>query len=219
MVNFLHPGKRGDIIYSLPTIKALGGGKLYLTTCLDVAPLLCELDYIHACLPYDGQKIDYDFRPFANDPNLPTLHLAQTHWHVFKPQSYLDLSTPWIKVDPNPIAEFVISKSTRWPGSGNWGVLEKYRKRIVYVGWKWEYEAFTHFDVPFYYVKNSLEFARIIQGAKLFAGNQSFGFSLAEAMKIPRMLDESIEWPNCTPQSSNGRIGFDDAFVEKYLGK
>jgi len=31
MNNFFHSGDTGDIIFSLPTIKAMGGGKLYIT--------------------------------------------------------------------------------------------------------------------------------------------------------------------------------------------
>lgn len=217
MANFLHPGKRGDIIYCLPTIKKLGGGRLYLSSCLDLAPLLCELDYIKACLPWEGEKIDYDFNPFADDTKIETKHLVQTHWNVFYPNSTLDISEPWMDVEPKEIAELIITKSTRWPGNADWNVLERYKKRAVYVGWEWEYRHFRHFNVAYHYVRNALEFAQVIRGAKLFAGNQSFGFSLAEAMKVPRILDESYEWPNCTPHSSNGRIGFDVEFIEKYM--
>lgn len=51
MNNFYHSGATGDVIYAMPTIKALGGGifnvnlpdELYNT----VKPLLESQDYIH----------------------------------------------------------------------------------------------------------------------------------------------------------------------------
>jgi hypothetical protein len=46
--------------------------------------------------------------------------------------------------------------------------------------------------------------ASMILGSKVFIGNQSFAYSLAEAMKHPRVLEVLLVDSNCMPQSSNG---------------
>lgn len=39
--------------------------------------------------------------------------------------------------------------------------------------------------------------AQRIQGAKLFVGNQSVGYAIAEALKVPAVLEIWRNWPNC----------------------
>ena len=46
--------------------------------------------------------------------------------------------------------------------------------------------------------------ARIIAGSKIFIGNQSTPFAIAEGMKHNRILETDITIPNCQPQSWNG---------------
>jgi hypothetical protein len=46
--------------------------------------------------------------------------------------------------------------------------------------------------------------ASVILGSKVFVGNQSFAFSLAEATKHPRILEVLLQDSNCMPQSENG---------------
>lgn len=92
MVNFTfkHSGDLGDIIYSLPTMKSLGGGVLYLDVgggvddeyCKDqlrmiggktkfnlnsfnfLKPLLLNQPYIEDVKIYNGEKIDFNLNKF-----------------------------------------------------------------------------------------------------------------------------------------------------------
>jgi len=51
MNSFYHGGATGDVIYSMPTIKALGGGIFYVSLpdglYNTILPLLESQDYIH----------------------------------------------------------------------------------------------------------------------------------------------------------------------------
>ena len=50
---------------------------------------------------------------------------------------------------------------------------------------------------------NFLSLASTIAGAKLFIGNQSFPYSLAEAIKVPRILESYYLSPNVIPEGEN----------------
>lgn len=81
-MTFKHGGDLGDLIYALPTIKALGGGDLFLDgtavhpnrggprvpltmeAAAPILPLLNEQPYIHSVQPWEGGKVDVDFTPF-----------------------------------------------------------------------------------------------------------------------------------------------------------
>ena len=77
--SFLHSGDLGDIIYSLPSIKKLGGGTLYLNPSANnlqnnypiktkltknsinlLRPLLLEQEYIYDVSIWNGNAIDYN---------------------------------------------------------------------------------------------------------------------------------------------------------------
>ena len=45
-------------------------------------------------------------------------------------------------------------------------------------------------DVPHF-----LDFAQIVAGCKFYVGNQSFGLSLAEGLKVPRFCEEHHSGP------------------------
>lgn len=77
---FRHSGKLGDIIYSLPAVKALGGGIFYVDhrteyietpplgeqTALMVIRLLETQKYVKRASLYEGETIDYDLDRFRN---------------------------------------------------------------------------------------------------------------------------------------------------------
>ena len=62
-----------------------------------------------------------------------------------------------------------------------------------------------------------LETAQIIKGSKLFIGNQSVCFSIAEAMKHPRILEVFHKNSNCMPSGADGYVHLDNNLLETYL--
>jgi hypothetical protein len=239
LISFRHSGKLGDIIYSLPAVRAMGGGIFYVDAATqyfekpplgrETAQMMVELlqtqDYIHRATIFNGEPISCDLDRFR-DKAVPVhilnifnsetdklagllfgnavqalrreivpgleVNLAQFHWEAVGLPGRADLSIPWIQgIEPKPLAEIVISKTRRHPGTLDWLALKKHASRSLFVGLAEEWSAFreAYFDVDFYQVSNLLEFAQVIAGAKLYVGNQSFGLALADAMLIPRIAE------------------------------
>jgi hypothetical protein len=124
---FKHSGDLGDIVYSLPTIRALGGGILYLDPnggeddpfikmqCIDgktrlskqtidtLSPLLKLQPYISDVKYWNGEKVDYnldEFRKKFNDPRKrsKTSNLADLHLEQFN-LPFSEVEKPWLHVD------------------------------------------------------------------------------------------------------------------------
>ena len=64
-------------------------------------------------------------------------------------------------------------------------------------------------NLEFHDCKDFLEMAEIIKSCKLFIGNSSLGFTLAEGLKVPRLLEASPWNPS---QQVHGKNGFDFFF-------
>jgi hypothetical protein len=134
-------------------------------------------------------------------PVLP-VDLPQLHWECVGLPGRADVSRPWITgIHPKPLADIVVCKTARHPGSFDWQALKPYRDRCVFLGFESEWKEFRDdcFPVEFHRVASLLEFAQILAGAKLFVGNQSFGLALADAMLIPRAAQLWDASPNSMP--------------------
>ena len=55
--------------------------------------------------------------------------------------------------------------------------------------------------------------AQIIKNCKVFIGNLSFGYTIAEALKVPRLLESNPDFPLIYP---NGGRGFDFYFQNHF---
>jgi hypothetical protein len=267
LTTFRHSGKLGDIVYSLPTVRALGGGVFcvdhvaeYLRKSplgLEAARLMIELletqDYIQHAQLYAGGPVDYDLDRFRNkaipihvfnsiradtDEIAGTLFggfvkefrrrliprieidLAQFHWESTGLPGHVDLSIPWITgIQKKVLADVVVSKTSRYFGTFNWSALKEYAPRAVFLGLETEWHDFrsAYFDIDFYKVSSLVDFARVVAGARLYVGNQSFGLALADAMLIPRVAELWDPSPNRRP-AINGHHVLTRDVVETYIG-
>ena len=84
-------------------------------------------------------------------------------------------------------------------------------KNLVFVGLKSEFENLKTKinNLEYYDSKDFLELASIIKNARIFIGNLSFGYALAEAIKVPRLLESAPNFPLVYP---NGYDGYDFYF-------
>ena len=73
----------------------------------------------------------------------------------------------------------------------------------MFVGLKNEYDDLKNqiTSLEYYDSKDFLELASIIKNAKFFIGNLSFGYALAEAIKIPRLLESGPNFPLVSSRS------------------
>jgi len=228
--SFRHSGLLGDIIYSLPAVRTVGGGEYFIDHLKEnlpgkhaplgeekarlLLPLLESQPYIWKASLYNGERIGYDFDNFRlNQRRINQQHLAITHWQSIRGRGKLNLLDPWLFVSPKPVAELVISRSRKHYGNMNWSALLPFISKCVYVGIENEYKSFlkeTGLQVGFYKVQDFLELAQVIAGSTCFVGNQSLGWAIAEGLKITRFLEVDDKSPNCLPQSKNGFVNINE---------
>jgi hypothetical protein len=65
--------------------------------------------------------------------------------------------------------------------------------------------------------KTWTELAGVIRGGKLFVGNQSLAYALAEGMKVPRVLETFQDCPNCDPLGKDGHVRLTDGVIRRYV--
>lgn len=246
---FFHSGDLGDIIYALPALRAMGGGRLLLgpTTTWKTRQTLTKeiVDVIKPLLklqPYITEVVYTDSKPDrALDMNqfreyliaeggylrsgLKRLNLAQAHLYTFKlPLEECD--KPWLTLDvreemaPFPV---VIHRSPRWrnPDFPWRQVMDRHAKRAVFVGYKEEYEEFinAYGYLPHKATASILDLARVIAGAKLFIGNQSLPYALCESLKIDSLLEVWNDGPNCLFLRPNAVYGESSLLVSPFVDK
>ena len=87
----------------------------------------------------------------------------------------------------------------------------------AFLGLQNEYENLKK-DVPnleFYDCKDFLEMAKIIKSCKFYLGNVSFGWHIAEALKVPRLLEGSPEDVLYYPHGDKSYVFFFQEHFEK----
>jgi tetratricopeptide (TPR) repeat protein len=208
---WLHGGDSGDIIYALAAMKGGGGGHLFLTTIAGtrepmtpekiafLAPLLIVQTYIDHVAAWQGEPISRDFNVFRRYPVKET-DLATQHWRsvLYAPEP--DIETPWLTLPPQQKhGRPVFARSLRYRNpawDAFWRQLKQATPDAIFVGTAEEFHDFGHGEHVL--AHDALELAQIIHGASIFAGNQSFPYAIAEALKMGRMLEVYRPQPNCT---------------------
>jgi hypothetical protein len=231
LTSFKHSGNSGDIIYSLPTVFELaknGKAQIYLNegevgiyqdyhplggvmlndkVIQMLKPLLSYQPRIELCEKYNGEKIDYDLDQFRTYGILMDRG-SIVKWYYYVYGISADSSVPWLTapVDHHYADYLVVARSHRYRQPMiDYSFLKKYPKKI-FVGVPEEYEDMKKVlpDIEYRPVKDFLEMATIITSCRLFIGNQSFPFSIAEALKANRLLEVYYKAPNVIVEGRGG---------------
>lgn len=231
IVSFKHSGNAGDLIYAIPTMLAIAQGKpihLFLhegqpgvygknphpmgdvmlnsNMVSMLQPLLWHQHSIISCDPFRGQIVDFNLDLFREFPiMLNRGNIARWYFLVFGVTA--DLSQPWLRapIDEDYNDAIVIARSQRYHSPGiSYDFLRDYG-RCVFVGVEEEFQDMVKMipQLEFRRVNDFLEMASVIRGSKLFIGNQSFPFSIAEGLKVKRMLEVYHQTPNVSPEGPN----------------
>ena len=64
-----------------------------------------------------------------------------------------------------------------------------------------------------------MELSRIIKSCRLFIGNECFAYSVAEGLKVPRLLEASPDFPVVYPIGNNGYDFYHQIHFEKLFEK
>ena len=241
-LSFLHYGHLGDVVNSLPIVKELSkthkcnfyiqakkplepnarhykrfGDHVFLTkTNVDMLlPLFMKQPYIHKVDKYTNQEIDIDLNLIRE---MPINHdLDSVRWYFQLTGVHSDLSVPYLFVVPHKVIKnkvVIIRNARRKNSFTNYKFLKKY-ENLLFIGLNDEYEDLKK-ELPnfeFYDCKDFLEMAQIIKSSKLFLGNLSFGYTIAEGLKIPRLLEAGPDFPVVYP---NGKNAYDFYFQEHF---
>lgn len=224
---FFHSGDLGDMIYSMAMAKRFSPIKLLVGPDPNVkvreqmtpqkfewiAPLLRTQAWIKSIDYCDAvPQVEYDLNRFRKTwfgPGRKSTRLFECYaetFHVPNPPE----DVPWLVVDPIVDEEhpIVISRSSRYRNDQfPWkSVSSLYGDRMVFVGHEEEFNEWTRVygrTADYRPVHDALEMARIIAGASLFIGNQSFPMSLALALNCPLIQEVSPKTPDCIFRRKN----------------
>jgi|TARA_B110000438_G_C15781138_1_gene636396 ADP-heptose:LPS heptosyltransferase len=226
-ITFLHSGHLGDIINSLPSIKEIAKNKkcklfikiqegyLLEPSIKKLLPLLEKQDYIQEVKIYENEVIDVDLNLFRDFPI--SLNLDSVRWYFHITGIHGDMSNKYLhNIDEHHLKKkiVIIRSISRKNYLINYSFLKKYND-VIFIGLKNEYEDLKK-EIPnlnFYECKDFLEMAQIINSCKIFIGNLSFGYTLAEGLKKPRLLESGLNFPLIYP---NGKNAFDFYFQEHF---
>lgn len=238
--SFRHAGDAGDIIASLPAVRALGGGVFQIEAATYTrVPMMREnwrgLDRILEAQPYISKVVEWDRR--ITNYNLNDFRARLTRalrvgqgktkslvdWQLESfglPPTCKDEA--WITIpDPIKVNRVVFNRTgtdrSKFHVYHNvrfpWHyVWEKYKKDAVFVGTAEEHKVFcaTCGVVPYYQTKDLYEAAQVIAGCDLFVGNQSCPYWLAEGMKKNLVLEVWPDGPNSLTDRSGAVMGWDE---------
>lgn len=226
MKSYYIRGAIGDIIYSLPAIKALGGGVIYNGLSFNqhaaLAPLLECQSYVKGFfhesefgLPKGFVNLE-DFVHLQKNPN----HIIESFAKVMGVK--VDIKEPWLvlpgkserREEKVPYAVINITPRYRDKIFSYRRHLEMLRRNtcwpIVFLGLYEEYQIFRK-KYPNAYIRwvktdNLLEAAYIIQGAKYFTGTQSSLLAIAEGLGRSYFFERSPFLDNCRTGRTNETV-------------
>lgn len=200
---------------------------------LNIAPLLTTQPYIRSVVhwdkPPDASWINLNaFRETFRAKEGPTccnLQRASLRRFTAQPQEEV---TPWLTSSNEPGLEpkIMISRSSRYhdPRFPWKQIVERYRSELCFLGLASERDAFedANGDVQWWPSKDLGAVARAINGAKIFIGNQSCPYAIAEGLKKPCVQESWMRESNCLfcrPHVLYRETDFKkiSAFIDKYI--
>jgi hypothetical protein len=213
MKTFKHSGDCGDLIYSLPAVKALGGGVFYINITAGftrlrerqynlIRPLLLKQPYISDVQIWNKEPIDYDLDKFRfSGYDLNTLNLAKAHLRAFNLDENL-ANEKWLECKPVHISPVIFARSMRYRKKYYEKELEGYLvafPKSAFIGLPEEHKDFIERigRIDFIEIVDYLDMAKIINGAELFIGNQSLPFAISEGLHKDNILEISDSHKNC----------------------
>ena len=181
-------------------------------------PLMKEQKFIHKVEKYNNQEIDINFDIFRELP--VNVNFNSPRWYFQITGIQVDLTDPYLEVEPHDEIKnkIIIHRTFRHRNQFiNYKFLQKY-KDLIFIGIKDEYEDLKKDikNLDFYNCKDYLDMARVIKSCKFFIGNQSVAYPMAEALKVPRILEAEPLFPVVQPIGKNAFDFYFQPHFEKW---
>lgn len=231
-----HTGCQGDILASLPILRAIGGAHLVIGNfenpewqhrnmegaryeairpLLEIQPYVKSVSFEHrAAHTHDLAN----WRPKHRKDR--TLTESQADWLGIQG---VDMA-PWImNVTPSPITagKIMVARTPRYQNPSwsrfTWPKFAKgYGDRLMFIGLPEEHEAFCRMisrQIPRLETKTLLDAAELIAGSALFVGNQSCPCWIAMGLGHPLIQETSPQVQDSIVKRDNARFPPHDATV------
>jgi hypothetical protein len=215
--------KGGGVLILSPDYKKMDvRSPMTIEKSREINRLLINQPYIIdvLCFPTKPSDIDYDLNDFRKSfidwgagtlsqdeiKEVQSMKLTQLYIKNIDPSIPVNYDEdPWlffdksIQLSSKPI---VVNRSARYHHNKfPWkDIIKTFGPQMVFVGLREEYNSFVKECgyIQYYQTPTYLTLAEVINGAKLFIGNQSFAYSLAEGMKKNCLQETSYDLvPNC----------------------
>lgn len=230
----IHSGNGGDILYSLPAVKALGVRhfilnvfrspdplrKLTQEMAFSLVPLLLEQDYIDrvtvvraglsletvdpACIGVDYLLDRFRLEDISQS-HLMYAHARATGARINPNVPFLSLTDEEDATD-RPDVVLAITPRYRVLTDEFIRELALYFENMVVLAIPEEWRTASGIPGGVRQCADILEMARIIRSARLFIGNPSLASAVAEGLKAPRLVDLPIALPNAFPIGPHGYV-------------
>jgi hypothetical protein len=172
-----------------------------------------------------SEMIEFHNKHFSNICDLDKIYLVPNiiphgnihrwPWYCY-PDMACNLADPWLFVEPDEgLGDYIVVNRTLRARNENinYKFLKPFQDKIIFIGLYGEYVKFIEeadLEILCHEAQTFLELATLIRSARFFIGNQSLCFALAEAMKVPRILEVCPELPNVVP---SGHQAYDALFT------
>jgi hypothetical protein len=182
-------------------------------------PLMEAQDYIAGFHIWKGEQIACDLDELRDNAITSMPYGSITRWpmHVW-PDMQCDVSEPWIydgysgywpHPHPDTFGKIIVNRTSRYRNEGiHYWFLKEHQDKVIFAGLPEEHVEFCkqwELDIPLLNnITDFMELAYAIKSCRFFLGNQSMCFAIAEAMKIPRILEICPYAPNVIPCGPNG---------------
>ena len=211
-----HSGDFGDLIYSLPLVKVLGGGRYVLKTklkpptirevmtgakAISLMTLLSQQSYITGVDfdPDDTIIATHDLDEFREYLK-PGRSLAQAYFKMYNLDDSI-LQFPWLTCESKMVAPVVFNRTLRYRNEQfPWKKLyTAHKHEAVFVGTDAEHIDFqNHFGkIPYYHTPTLADLAAVINGSIHFIGNQSAALAIALGLYKRATVEVWPERPDC----------------------
>ena len=185
-------------------------------------PLINNQKFINKVSIHNNEEIDVNLDLFREVPIDIKFH--STRWYVHLTGVQIDMDQPYLEVEEHDKLKnnIVIVRSPRYRNDFiNYSFLNKTEDKIISIGLKSEYEDLKKSikNLEFYDCKDFLELAQIIKSCRLFIGNECFAYSVAEGLKVPRLLEASPDFPVVFPVGKKAYDFYHQVHFEMFFKK
>lgn len=191
-----------------------------------IKPLLLSQSYVSEVKVWKGEKVTVNLDKIRGDNfvNMPFGALQKWYGYVF-PDLCPDLSKAWIDTHGNEDMndKIIINRTSRYTNPMiSYYFLRDYEYKTWFAGTEKERDEFCKqwdLNLPYLRVHNFYELAQLIKGCEFFIGNQSMCYNIAEAMKVPRILEACSFAPNCIPVGEKAYDFYQQEGLEYYFNE